>query len=77
MGTISLDKQIIDILPQLDKDEKLSILSQIKLLLKKKEPSVNRLTIDEYNIESKEAEARIDSGCYFTHEEVEELAKKW
>jgi hypothetical protein len=76
MATKSLDNQILQYLPLLGKDEKQSLLSVIRSFLKGREPQT-RLTIEEYNKELEAAEARIDAGEYYTHEEVVERSKKW
>ena len=77
MATMSLDKQIMKYLPQLGSEEKKSILSQIKSFLKHKQVTSQRLTIEQYNKELEEAEARIDAGHFYTQEEVEEMSKEW
>ncbi len=71
------DQEIIELLPKLDTEEKAFVLSQIKSLIDKKAPTTGKQTLEQYNNEIKVAEARIDDGSYFTHEEVEELAKNW
>jgi len=82
MATMSLDKEIMKYLPELDNEEKQSILGVIKSILKLKDantthPLGQRLTIEQYNKELEEAEARIDAGEFYTHEEVVEMSKKW
>ena len=79
MPTVSLDKQIKQYLPQLDSDEKQSILSVIKSFLKLKDApqASQRITIEQYNKEIDEAMERVERGEFYTHEEVEEMSKKW
>ena len=78
MAILSLDKEIKKYLPQLDAEEKQSILSVIKSFLKLKEsPGSGRLTIEQYNKELDEAEARIDAGEFYTQEEAEKIAESW
>jgi hypothetical protein len=77
MATVLLDKQIQQYWPLLRDDEKRAILSVIKCFLKRHENSGLSLTIEEYNQDLKTAEDRIDSGHFFTQEDVEEMAKKW
>lgn len=78
MATMSLDKQIEQYLPQLDNEEKQSILSVIKSFLKHKDvPSSQRVTIEQYNKEIDEAVERVEAGEFYTHDEVEEMSKKW
>ena len=77
MQLTAQDQQIIHFLPKLDIEEKVFVLNQIKSLIDKKAPTTGKQTLEQYNNEIKVAEARIDGGSYYTHEEVEELAKKW
>lgn len=79
MPTMSLDKQIKQSLPQLDNEQKQSILSVIKSFLKLKDTSqpTERITVEQYNKEIDEAMERVAKGEFYTHEEVEEMSKKW
>jgi len=80
MPTISLDNEIKKYLPQLDSDEKQSLLFVIKSFLKKKDhttPKPQRHSIEQYNKELDEAMARMDAGEFYTHEEAEKIAKTW
>jgi len=76
MATKSLDNQLQQYWPLLEKAEKQSILTFIKSFIKIKD-APQRLTIEQYNKELDEAEARMDAGEFYTMEEVEEMAKKW
>ena len=71
-----IDKQIIDFLPLLGKEEKKTLLGFIKSVVKIKEQP-KRISIKQYNIEIDEAMARIDAGEYITQEEVEKESKHW
>ena len=71
-----IDKQIIDFLPLLGKEEKKTILGFIKSVVKIKEQP-QRISIKQYNLEIDEAMARIDAGEYITQEEVEKESKHW
>jgi len=51
--------------------QKESILSVIKSFI---EPANS---IDQYNKEIDEAVARVESGEFYTHEEVERMSKEW
>lgn len=70
-----IDKQIIEYLPLLGKEEKKTILDFIKLYIKKDKP--DRISIEQYNKEIDEAMARIDKGEYYTQEEVKSMMKDW
>ena len=76
MAAKSLDKEIFNYLPLLGNDEKQTILSVIKSFLKLHKP-VSNISIEEYNKEIDDAVARVESGEYYTHEEVEKMAKEW
>ena len=41
------------------------------------EEQKGRITVDQYNKELDEAEARIDAGEHISHDEVEKEAKQW
>jgi hypothetical protein len=79
MATMSLDNQIKKYLPLLGAEEKQSLLGVIKsfITLKEEPKAPQRLTIEQYNKELDEAEARMDAGEFYTMEEVEQMAKKW
>jgi hypothetical protein len=76
MATKSIDNQILQYLPLLEKDEKQSILSVIKSFMKGKEKP-QRLTVEEYNRELEEAEKRYDAGNFTSHEDVLKEAESW
>ena len=76
MATKSLENQIVQFLPMLEKDEKQSILSVIKSFMKVKEKN-SRLTIKEYNRLLDEAEKRYDAGSFTKHEDVLKEAESW
>ena len=79
MPVMSLDNQIKKCLPLLGSDEKQSLLSVIKsfLSLKEEVKVSQRLTIEEYNKELEEAEARYDAGEFTSLEEVIKQAESW
>ncbi|MFN8284075.1 MAG: hypothetical protein U0U67_12725 [Chitinophagales bacterium] len=71
-----IDKQIIEYLPLLGKEEKKNILGYIKSYVKIKDKQ-DRISIKQYNKEIDEAMKRIDSGAYYTQEEVEKKMQQW
>ena len=79
MATKSLDNQIEHYWPLLGKEEKQSILTFIKSFIKIKDaPQIaQRISLEQYNKEGHDAVARVKSGNFYTHEEVEEMSKKW
>lgn len=56
-----------------------TLLQAIKniLMYRSKESQPERISIEQYNKEIDEANARVDKGEFYTHEEVEEIAKEW
>ena len=53
--------------------QKESILSVIRSFVIPRE----RISLDQYNKEIDEAIARVEAGDFYTHEEVEKMAKDW
>ena len=80
MATRSLDAQIQNYLPLLGKEEKQSILSQIKSFLIKKE-TTKRMTKDEfiiqYNKELEKAENEVKVGFFISQEDLEKESETW
>lgn len=69
-----IDRQIVDYLPLLGKEEKKTILDYIKSYVKIKDKP-ERISIEQYNKELDAAEARIDAGEYYTQDEIENMIK--
>lgn len=69
-----IDRQIVDYLPLLGKEEKKTILDYIKSYVKIKDKP-ERISIEQYNNELEAAEARIDDGEYYTQDEIENMIK--
>ena len=87
MKTLTLieqTKKIMDIniersllIKELQQVEDLYLLQAIKAVLHYGLKNEGRISIEQYNRELEEAEARIDRGDFFTQEEVEKMAKEW
>lgn len=77
MPAQTIDSQILHSLPLLEHDQKKSLLSVIRSFLKNKEVTHTRLTIEEYNKELEEAEARMDAGHFSTLEDAMKQAESW
>ncbi|MCF8448877.1 MAG: hypothetical protein K9G49_03305 [Taibaiella sp.] len=77
MPAQTIDNQILHSLPLLEMDQKKSLLSVIRSFLKNKETTPTRLTIEEYNKELEEAEARMDAGHFTTLEDAMKQAESW
>lgn len=73
----ALDQELVYYMFQLDEAEKKSVLQMLKTFVKGREKNTDRITIEQYNKEVDEAIARIESGEFFTHEEVEKMSKNW
>jgi hypothetical protein len=65
------------LIKEIQKIDDLSLIKAIKAVLYYGLRNEGRISIDQYNKELDEAEARIDSGVFFTQEEVEKMAKEW
>ena len=76
MAARSLDNQLQQYWPLLEKEEKQSILTFIKSFIKIKD-APQRLTIEQYNKELDEAEARMDAGHFTSHEDVLKESESW
>jgi hypothetical protein len=76
--------QIMDIktertllIKELEQVEDLSLLQAIKAVLHYGMKNEGRISIDQYNRELDEANARIDSGKFITQEDIEKEAAQW
>jgi hypothetical protein len=73
----ALERELLQYIFQLDEAEKKSVLQMLKTFLKGREKSLPRISIEQYNKEIDEAIARVEAGEYYSHEEVERMAKEW
>ena len=73
----ALERELLQYIFQLDEAEKKSVLQMLKTFLKGREKSFPRTSIEQYNKEIDEAIARVEAGEYYSHEEVERMAKEW
>jgi len=73
----ALERELLQYILQLDEAEKKSVLQMLKTFLKGREKKSPRISIEQYNKEIDEAIARVEAGEYYTHEEVERMAKDW
>jgi hypothetical protein len=73
----ALERELLQYILQLDEAEKKSVLQMLKTFLKGREKKVPRISIEQYNKEIDEAVARVEEGEYYTHEEVQRMAKDW
>jgi hypothetical protein len=73
----ALERELLQYILQLDEAEKKSVLQMLKTFLKGREKNLPRISIEQYNKEIDEAVARVEAGEYYTHEEVQRMAKDW
>jgi hypothetical protein len=72
--TATIDKVLIDKLAALDADQKESVLVYINHILSS--PTTDEeFSIDDYNRELDEADAAIDRGEFYTHEDATKMIK--
>ena len=73
----ALEQELMQYILQLDEAEKKSILQMLKTFVKGRGEKADRVSIEEYNQELKEAEAEYERGEYTTHEEfVKQIEKR-
>ncbi len=70
---VSTESLRLSLIQKLASTEDEYILTQIKELLEGSQP----ISIEQYNREIEEAEARIEAGEYVTHEEVKKEMHSW
>jgi hypothetical protein len=73
MGATPLENELMHYWPQLTVVQQESILSVIKSMIK---PETG-VDIEQYNREIDEAVLRVESGIFYTQDEVENMAKEW
>ena len=77
MNTALLDTEIKKYLPLLGNEEKMSLLTVIKSFLNLKKDNPGNINIEQYNKEIDDAMARIDTGNFTTHEDIEKEMESW
>lgn len=73
----TLEKELFSYILQLDEAEKESVLQMLKTFLKNRKATVHHFSIEQYNKDIDEAIARVESGQFYTQEEVEKMSKNW
>ncbi len=76
MKTTAIDEEMNDYFTQLNDNEKKSVIQLIKTFLSSRK-EFERTSIEQYNKEIEEAEAEIESGDFFTHDEVVKMSSDW
>jgi hypothetical protein len=81
MSALSIDKELKEFWPKLSPRQKKAVLHVVKSYMVKDidEKIIPELgvTISEYNIELEEAEAEIERGEFFTHEQMKKQIGQW
>jgi predicted transcriptional regulator len=72
MSSVEIKEQLHEYIDKVDD----RLLNLILAMIEADYGSDDRISIDQYNKELKEAEAEIDRGEFYTQEEVEDKAKK-
>ncbi len=72
---INVEKAIL--IKELQQVEDASLLRAIKAMLHYGLVNEGRISLEQYNRELDEAEKRIDSGEFYSQDQVEQMAKKW
>ncbi len=65
------------IIKELKQVEDISLLRALKHMLHYGLKNDGRISIEQYNRELDEAEARVARGEFFTHEKVKKMTKEW
>lgn len=71
-----IDKEIIDFLPLLGKEEKQTLLSVIKSFMHLKSES-KRISIEQYNQEIEASEKEYEEESYITHNAFKKEVDQW
>lgn len=80
MNVMDLQADIKWIKKELNQVSDPNLIEAFKNLLKYRKTKVENyppMTIEQYNKDLEEAEARIEKGEFYTHEEVEKIARQW
>ena len=85
--SLTLESQILEfidvnaerslIIKELQQVEDISLLRALKHMIHYGLKNEGHISIEQYNRELDEAEARVAGGEFFTHEEVRKMAKEW
>jgi hypothetical protein len=72
---ISAEKELL--IQEVKQINDISLLRALKYMIHFGMAKEGRISLEQYNLELDEAEARISNGEFFTQEEVEKMSKKW
>ena len=74
---INIETQRSLIINDINQINDISLLRAVRNLILSGLMNEGRISIEQYNKELDEADARIDKGEFYTNEEVVEMSKKW
>jgi len=78
MTAKAIDNQLHEYWPLLEKEEKQSMLTFMKSILKfKTAAATQRISIEQYNKEIDEAEAEMNAGHFISQEDAKKQAALW
>lgn len=77
IGVMDIKSERALLIKELEQVEDMSLLQAIKAVLHYGLKNEGRISIEQYNHELDEANARIDSGKFITQEDLEKEAAQW
>lgn len=73
----ALEKELFSYIIQLNDIQKRSVLQMLKTFMQGHEQMSPPISIEQYNKEIEDAIARVESGEYYTQEDVERMSREW
>jgi hypothetical protein len=73
----ALERELLQYIFQFDEAEKKSVSQMLKAFTNNREVNIANISLELYNKEIDEAIARVEADEYFTHDEVQRVAKEW
>ncbi len=73
----ALEQELFDYILRLDEAEKKSVLQMLKTFVKGRESKLVPITIEQYSKEFDDAVMKVESGEFYTHNEIVQMAKNW
>ena len=77
MAISTIDKELLEYFTMLNDPQKKSLLELIRTFLKAGDEPIERVTIEQYNLELDEAMERIRKGEFTTLDEMEKEMQTW
>jgi len=73
----TVDQELYQYFAQLNDAEKKSVLQLLKTFVKGRKQPLERISIEQYNLELKESENEIEAGRFIAQEELEKEMERW